>query len=159
MDSLRLLPQLLPYELLGPLIIAAADTINSNITLPGVTLDSTAMLQQQQKQPLQKGLRLISIDLQEPAAKPLQTCVAAYSNLQQLSLQELNIDVAMAQQLGQIASSKGAGSHLKQLCLQSVFMCETAWGLFLHELQQGCGLQVLRCESTLFAANVPATVP
>lgn len=125
-DSLRLLPARLPYELLAHALQAA--------------VDSCASAQQQQL----SGLRLVAVDLQEPAARPLRTCIAAYPCLTRLSLAELNVDVTAAAALGAIAGGVSGGS-LQHLALEGTFMCDLAWQAFADGLAAGCQLTSLRC--------------
>jgi hypothetical protein len=172
-DSLRLLPAQLPYELLGPLVLAAVD---------GIIANNQQQLQQTNQQQVaasvqrklalqesishappdkpqdqqQQGLQLVGIDLQQPVAAPLTTCMAAYSCLQQLSLQELNIDVCAAKALGSIlhsgsssfssngCSTGAAGCSLRGLTLDGVFMCDMAWQALCEGLAAGCELQTIR---------------
>lgn len=152
-DSLRLLPQQLPYELLGALVLAAADAYASAQHVHGKQIlqqlseqqahvqFSNAQLQQQQQI---QGLRLASIDLQEPVTRPLQTCLTAYTNIQQLSLNELNIDVSAAAALGSHLQT-ASGCHLHSFILDGVFMCELAWAALAEGMAAGCDLQALRC--------------
>jgi hypothetical protein len=173
-DSLRLLPAQLPYELLGPLILAAVDGIiannqqqlqESNQQPDAVSVQRKLALQEnighapldeQQQHQQQQGLQLVGIDLQQPVAAPLTTCMAAYSCLQQLSLQELNIDVCAAKALGSIlhsgsssfssngCSTGAAGCSLRGLTLNGVFMCDMAWQALCDGLAAGCELQTIR---------------
>ncbi|KAF6259399.1 hypothetical protein COO60DRAFT_1008119 [Scenedesmus sp. NREL 46B-D3] len=186
-DSLRLLPAQLPYELLGPLILAAVDSLIANkhqqcrhktqqrscaavqLSLQdNFGLAAQGMKDDQQPHQQQQGLQLVGIDLQQPAAAPLTTCMAAYSCLQQLSLQELNIDVCAAKALGSILhsgsnsfSSKGcstgaAGCSLRSLTLDTVFMCDMAWQALCKGLAAGCELQTLRLLHCLQPCSLPA---
>jgi hypothetical protein len=177
-DSLRLLPAQLPYELLGPLILAAVDGLVAESqhqtqhlnqqTKPAAAVQQKLALRrtcktfaedkQHDQQPCQqqRGLRLAGIDLQQPVAAPLTTCMAAYSCLQQLSLQELNIDVCAAKALGSIlhsgsetfssngCSTGAAGCSLRSLTLDAVFMCDMAWRALCEGLAAGCELQTIR---------------
>jgi uncharacterized protein YijF (DUF1287 family) len=136
-DSLLLLPAQLPYEMLGPCILAAVDT-------------AVAAAQQQDQQQL--GLQLCGIDLQEPVCGPLLTCFQAYPTLQQLSLRELNIDSHAAATLANLWQPQHAGhsssssvSGLKVLSMQAVFMCQMAWQRVAQGIMAGvCQLQTLR---------------
>lgn len=165
-----------PYELLGPLVLAAVDGLIANnqqqLTQPeqqqatnGVQHKlvshegSPPQAQGEQRDQLhqqQHGLQLVGIDLQQPVAAPLTTCMAAYSCLQQLSLQELNIDVCAAKALGSIlhsgcsnfssngCSTGAAGCSLRSLALDAVFMCDMAWQALCDGLAAGCELQTIR---------------
>uniref|UniRef100_A0A383VZW8 Uncharacterized protein n=1 Tax=Tetradesmus obliquus TaxID=3088 RepID=A0A383VZW8_TETOB len=188
-ESLGMLPSQLPYELLGPLVLAAVDGIIANnqqqLTQPEqqqatnamqhkLTLHGGAAPPAQSEQRdcrlhhQQRGLQLVGIDLQQPVAAPLTTCMAAYSCLQQLSLQELNIDVCAAKALGSIlhsgcsnfssngCSTGAAGCSLRSLTLDAVFMCDMAWQALCDGLAAGCELQTIRLLNCLQPASVPA---
>lgn len=134
-DSLLLLPAQLPYEMLGPCVLAAVDN---------------AARQQQDQQQL--GLQLCGIDLQEPVCGPLLTCFQAYPTLQRLGLRELNVDSHAAGTLANMWRSHHTGrsnsssvSGLKVLSLQAVFMCQLAWQRVAQGIMGGaCQLQTLR---------------
>jgi hypothetical protein len=181
-DSLRLLPAQLPYELLGPLVLAAVDGIisdNQQQQKPSNQQQDPAAMQgkvalqdspnrvpqdeqqdEQQQHHQQQGLQLVGIDLQQPVAAPLTTCMAAYACLQQLSLQELNIDVCAAKALGSIlhsgsssfssngCSTGAAGCSLRSLTLDGVFMCDIAWQALCEGLAAGCELETIRWACT-----------
>lgn len=164
-DSLQLLPARLPYELLGPCILAAVDSLAaaarpahkhtdtqadnkssgaSQAAAHEQLLHAQPTCQQQQ----QVALQLYGIDLQEPITGPLVTCFQAYSFLQQLSLQELNVDAhaatAIASMVHHPPSACSTASGLTGLTLKNVFMCHAAWKTMLRGLAAGCQLQTLR---------------
>jgi hypothetical protein len=168
-DSLQLLPARLPYELLGPCILAAVDSLAAAARPANKHTDTQAdnkssgasqaaahqqLLQAQpacQQQQQQVALQLYGIDLQEPITGPLVTCFQAYSFLQQLSLQELNVDAhaaaaiaSMVQHTPSACSSQQAASGLVGLTLKHVFMGHTAWKTLLKGIAAGCQLQTLR---------------
>lgn len=169
-DSLQLLPARLPYELLGPCILAAVDSVaaattpahqhtdskNSSKTSGGSqsTAADEKLLQAQparEQQQQQVALQLYGIDLQEPITGPLVTCFQAYSFLQQLSLQELNVDAhaaaaiaSMVQRTPSACNTQHTASGLIGLTLKNVFMCHTAWQTLLTGIAAGCQLQTLR---------------
>lgn len=168
-DSLQLLPAKLPYELLGPCILAAVDSLaaaagparqhNDSRTCnqgsgscqdaaDGQLLQAQPACQQQQQQ---VALQLYGIDVQEPITGPLVTCFQAYSFLQQLSLQELNVDAhaaaaiaSMVQHTPSACSTQHTASGLIGLTLKNVFMCQTAWQTLLRGIAAGCQVQTLR---------------
>lgn len=170
-DSWALLPPKLSYDLIGPLILAAVDRhLNSSAynqqisngkhkhALQGQSQAETgalavALQDQEQQDQQQLGLRLIGIDLQQPVAAPLKTCMAAYSCLQQLNLHELNIDVTAAQALGSILNSgcmgRGSACSLQSLMLDGVFLCGLAWQALCEGLAAGCKLKRIRWGSLL----------
>jgi hypothetical protein len=176
-DSFLVLPSQLPYELLGPLVLAAVDGLISNNQQQSEQLHQQQAADavqrkhalhegsgfpaqngqhDQQLHQQQRGLHLVGIDLQQPVAAPLTTCMAAYSCLQQLSLQELNIDVCAAKALGSIlhsgcssfsshgCSTGAAGCSLRSLTLDAVFMCDMAWRALCDGLAAGCELHTIR---------------
>jgi hypothetical protein len=160
-DSLLLLPARLPYELLGPCMLAAVDAA------AGAAQPSSTG-QQLTTEPC-TGLQLEGIDLQEPVTGPLSTCFTAtpYNFLQHLSLKELNVDAQAAAAVGSLIQSSasslqppGSGSNsnssngLTSLCLQAVFMCQLAWQALTKGLSANCSLRVLRCD--LKAWPIPA---
>jgi hypothetical protein len=125
------------YDLLGPLVLAAVDQ--------WLAAGSPQTPQHQQ----QSGLCLAGIDLQEPLARPLRTCLEVYAAaLQRLSVRHCNLDTALAAALGalwQPNSCSRSVCGLLSLSLAHVFMCELAWRAFTQGLAAGCGLQALRC--------------
>lgn len=159
-DSLRLLPQQLAYDLIGPMVLAAVDSRSSLQQHHGCRINpQQSSAQQVQANTLLKpaqqqlqGLQLVSIDLQEPIAQPLRCCLEAYTHIQQLHLKDLNIDVPMAKTLGSIlhhsnqeVSRQSRRCRLQSLGFDGVFMCDSAWQAFAEGLAAGCGLQSLRC--------------
>jgi hypothetical protein len=155
-DSMQLLPAHLPYELLGPCILAAVDrcaaatsTQRTNQTaqhIPAQQPNGSAPAQLVQQQ---IGLQLYGIDLQEPVAGPLTTCFQAYPALQQLLLQELNVDTqaaaALAQHICCSPHRASSSSSLQQLHLRAVFMGQLAWQALAGGLgHASCQLQTLR---------------
>lgn len=163
-DSLLLLPAQLPYELLGPCILAAVDTAVATSSVQRQqdrrTSQHASASQPQQSGPLQNGqqhgqlcLQLNGIDLQEPICGPLTTCVQAYHALQQLHLQELNVDAHAAAAFASIVqhtccpsqhTSSSTGSGLQGLSLRAVFLCQLAWQSLAKGISAGCQLQTLR---------------
>lgn len=158
-DSLQLLPARMPYELLGPCILAAVDACaaaaqqDTNPLAPADGAPSAELDPQQQlKQQQQFGLHLYGIDLQEPITGPLSTCLQAYPALQQLVLQGLNVDTHAAAALAQHVcrspqqgGAAAASSSLKQLHLHGVFMGQLAWQALVKGMgQASCQLQTLR---------------
>lgn len=158
-DSLQLLPARLPYELLGPCILAAVDSHAAAVTaqhsscMPQASQSCRQQTQHPALQHPHMGLQLCGLDLQQPLAAPLATCFAAYPFLRHLGLQELNIDTAVAGILGSLIQSPAcrmqgsccSSSSLIGLGLKSVFMCDLAWQAFSRGLAAGCQLQTLRC--------------
>lgn len=149
-DSLHLLPPQMPYELLGPCILAAVDRLAAPAAAAPSTTAVACTPQQKHQQPKHRqqkgsGLRLYGVDLQEPIAGPLATCFSAYPFLQHLSLQELNIDSQAAAALGSnILQQQQQQSGLLSLCLRAVFMCDMAWQALMRGIAAGCCLQTLR---------------
>jgi hypothetical protein len=145
----------LSYDLLGPLLLAAVHSLMAAATstctdVGGARDDHEAAAAMQHPQPC-ACLCLQDIDVQEPLAQPLRTCVGAYACLQHLCLRDCNIDAAAAAVLATLCCSTSCGDscsssgvHLTQLSLDGVFMCELAWRGFTQGLAAGCALTQLR---------------